>query len=823
MMPDNTDDSIIGYADAALTYWERGWRGILPLVRGRKGGTGANLPIGRTGKAGEDPSYADVYAWTEDRPNDNLCLRLPDTIIGIDVDNYGAKNGGDTLAEAEKRWGKLPPTIRTTSRDDGISGIRLYKVPAGTRFIESINFTELGLGDIEIIQSFHRYAVSWPSIHPEGRPYLWQDDNNTTVEIPWLDNIVELPETWVENLTAPPATLGPVPVPGVGYDVAEALTKGAASPAVSARLSQAINELSIPGVCHHDTARDHALALLRLGKNGEAGVDGALAALGQIFVMHTKDNRAGGEAEAKREFRNLIFGPGAARELSQPGNDDWVRALIVEAADAAKEEIRLAAAGPTVDELIEAAQEALADGDDEKAAELFDQASMLETQNQQKAKVAAEPVTPPPAPPTTELDFYSDEESSFWQSRASLTQIHDAALSRMCAPWAVLAHCAARALTIVRPCATTPPFVGGPGSLNMFFIVTGVSGSGKSAAEEVARELVDIPVEQRSLGTGEGFLEAFIRPANRETGEPSGYYESIMMIADESDTVSALKNRSGSTLEGILKEAWTAKRVGFGYRGRNNEKLNAHSYRLTLVMGVQPTKAGWILEDNGGGFPQRFMWFPSRDHRAWEAYEAAEADELKTGIPYTAPQIWPLILPSWRDWEFPQTIPVPDEARKLIRLAAAQAHLGGIENPLDGHALFCRLKFAYALTVLDGRSKMTLEDWELSGVAARLSERVRGWVVSRMGDVAQAEAEEQGRLRGVSAAASDAEKAFQEAERDQRLTDRIITKLGDAPLTPRELGQLFNGRDRSRAMGPVLNALAQAGQVGFEDGKWELR
>lgn len=45
----------IGYGDAAQLYWDAGWRGVLPLRRGKK----FPPPNGRTGHDGADPVYVD--------------------------------------------------------------------------------------------------------------------------------------------------------------------------------------------------------------------------------------------------------------------------------------------------------------------------------------------------------------------------------------------------------------------------------------------------------------------------------------------------------------------------------------------------------------------------------------------------------------------------------------------------------------------------------------------------------------------------------------------------------------------------------------------
>jgi hypothetical protein len=187
------------YAAAYPIYRDRGWTGTIKL-KSRTKGTDENgrptVPAGFTGRNGGDPSGADCHAWAEEEPDGNIAIRLPDGVIGIDVDAYNGKTGGQTLAEAEKRWGKLPPTYRSTSRDDGISGIRLYRIPTGIELADRITFPDLGLGGIEIIQRHHRFVVCWPSIHPEGRQYKWiaEIDGSIMDQPPALDDLPYLPE-----------------------------------------------------------------------------------------------------------------------------------------------------------------------------------------------------------------------------------------------------------------------------------------------------------------------------------------------------------------------------------------------------------------------------------------------------------------------------------------------------------------------------------------------------------------------------------------------------------------------------------------------------
>ncbi|MFN8147950.1 MAG: bifunctional DNA primase/polymerase [Candidatus Nanopelagicales bacterium] len=182
------------YGDTADRYWAAGWRGIFPL----KPRTKKPPPDGYTGEHGVDPSYADVHAWATGREAaGNIGLRMPRHVIGIDVDNYGDKVGGITLAEAEERWGALPETWRSTSRDDGTSGIRFYRVPEGLAWPGEIK------PDIELIQHRHRYAVVAPSIHPDtGSTYRWINPAGViSTVLPDPDALPLLPDAWVEGLT----------------------------------------------------------------------------------------------------------------------------------------------------------------------------------------------------------------------------------------------------------------------------------------------------------------------------------------------------------------------------------------------------------------------------------------------------------------------------------------------------------------------------------------------------------------------------------------------------------------------------------------------
>ncbi|MFC6712446.1 AAA family ATPase [Branchiibius cervicis] len=243
-LPDHAE---LTYADAALEYLAAGFE-PLPLPAGDK----YPPPYGTTGALAAPVTPADVEGWRRSMKHGNTALRLPDGVVGIDVDDYDGKPAADTLAEREAQWGALPPTAMTTSRDGGVSGIRLYRVPPGSRFPGSVGEA------IDVIQPAHRYAVVWPSVHPTGARYRWL--HSVTREpingIPTVAELPELPAGWVAGLSA----LAPARTEHGTYDAAwlDRLTDGDPGERLAGKLASLLEAL--------DTGTDrHAAALSFVG------------------------------------------------------------------------------------------------------------------------------------------------------------------------------------------------------------------------------------------------------------------------------------------------------------------------------------------------------------------------------------------------------------------------------------------------------------------------------------------------------------------------------------------------------------------------------
>ena len=304
------------YADAYAAYWDAGWRGVLPLpYRAKK-----TPPDGYTGRGYAEPSYADCVAWADDGPH-NIALHLPRGVVGIDVDDYAGKGGGATLSALVAECGPLPPTWLSSSRGDGISGIRLYRVPDDAELIG-------GLTGIEVIQYSHRYVVCWPSIHPEGMTYEWVNEDSGEAGVPRIAALPHLPERWLSRLrrTTDAATKADVDDVGVATFFA-GLPDGPPCQHIMAASGLAMRDKS-----RHDAYNDAALGVLSAGRGGCPGAVATLKRLKTMFVAEIADRASKAEAEA--EWRRNLLGAvalvvGEKPEQGKGCPDDYVAGLML--------------------------------------------------------------------------------------------------------------------------------------------------------------------------------------------------------------------------------------------------------------------------------------------------------------------------------------------------------------------------------------------------------------------------------------------------------------------------------------------------------------
>ena len=146
-----------------------------------------------------------------------------------------------------------------------MSGIRYYRLPEPAKLIGA-------LPGIEIIQRHHRYAVVAPSIHPEGRPYLWLH-HGEVVDIPNVNDLPTLPGSWVDHLRADRRTSAERHTPR---------HRGRHFPAAERTIGRAL--MGLTAGTRHDTTLRAVTALLRLETQEHPGASQAITDPERAFL-----------------------------------------------------------------------------------------------------------------------------------------------------------------------------------------------------------------------------------------------------------------------------------------------------------------------------------------------------------------------------------------------------------------------------------------------------------------------------------------------------------------------------------------------------------
>lgn len=284
------------FVDGVGEYARAGWPCVIPVPAADK----YPPPVGFTGADGRDTDPLQLVVWAGSHADWSIALRMPDGVIGLDVDHYDkgtvSKRGNDTLTEHEQRWGPLPATWASTARGSaggpGPSRIMFYRVPPG-RYATR-------LGDaIEVIQHHHRYAVVWPSPHHAvGADYRWFDPSGALVDgVPKPDELPELPDEWVRGLREGASSAGPA---AASVDRGHVLLgvllvdnrPACAEMANAAAEAHRLLSNSDTGT-RHDTATERTHHVIQLGAAGHPGAGIVLTAMaGHWAHLTAGENRA---------------------------------------------------------------------------------------------------------------------------------------------------------------------------------------------------------------------------------------------------------------------------------------------------------------------------------------------------------------------------------------------------------------------------------------------------------------------------------------------------------------------------------------------------
>lgn len=394
-------------------------------------------------------------------------------------------------------------------------------------------------------------------------------------------------------------------------------------------------------------------------------------------------------------------------------------------------------------------------------------------------------------------------EEAFWTARPALTHIHTYARAQGVSPWATLGVVLARIVCQIPATVVLPKIVGGYASLNLAVNLVGPSGAGKGGAESVAPDAVRFEIkgfDEHTLGTGHGIAHAYGH-YDKATKTVMRDADSVLFSIQEVDHLTGHSGMTGSTVLSEIRKFLMGEKLGSFYVDKEKRvEIGKHSYRGALVVGVQPGRAGVLLNDIDGGTPQRFLWLPVTD---------PDVPDIPPDTP--APMMWtlPRDVPADERPSGLRPIAVCDTAADAIRHARKEA-LRGRGNPLDGHALLVKERVAAALALLDGRYGITEDDWELAAIPMAVSNATRDAVGAHL-----AEATKRANKAKGHAEADRIE--VMEDRQDMRVAHAIgITLEGHRDwMTGAVLKHTLASRDRAVFESAVMR-LRQAGQIEVE-------
>ncbi|MFI7073498.1 hypothetical protein [Micromonospora sediminicola] len=397
---------------------------------------------------------------------------------------------------------------------------------------------------------------------------------------------------------------------------------------------------------------------------------------------------------------------------------------------------------------------------------------------------------------------------AFWDARLSLRHIHTFARARRVAPWATLGAVLTRVVAAVDPNVQLPPTIGSYASLNLFVGLVGTPGTGKDAARKVAFEAIELGKEYEvppaPLGSGEGLSHMFMRESK---DGPEQHNTRALVTIGEIDTLTALTKRQSSTVTSQLRQAAMGEQLGFFYVDTSKRMLvPEHRYRLCLLAGIQPKRAGGLLAEADGGTPQRFVWLP-----------AADPDAPDVAPPCPDPLVWE--PPKWHESGAGRVVggmyrvpmPIPAEAEETI-VAAHLARTRGKGDALDGHALLTRLKVAGALAILEGKFVIDDEDWRLSEIVMAVSNRTRAMCEKVLAEETRSQNKQQAMAEAARTIVIEEQVTAAAVKRVSQVIKRSLARADGGWRSGADLRKTLASRDRSH-FETALNAVILAGEV----------
>lgn len=308
----------------------------------------------------------------------------------------------------------------------------------------------------------------------------------------------------------------------------------------------------------------------------------------------------------------------------------------------------------------------------------------------------------------------------WFDATPQLQHIRHWAFSLMVNPWAALGAILTRLSGDIPPNVVLPGFDSSAvASLNLFTVLIGASGSGKSDllgsldTRFMPRPYVGDPVLETELSTGEGIAARFTYTTrDSKTGQLTFHRTAWQMFAtsDEIGQLDSVAAREGNSLTSTLRSAWSGGRLGASTSDAARiRSLPAHSYRVAWIIGCQPGKGTILLNDEAQttGLTQRMLFVPVRDpHLTADAPDVTAPPQFIRDIHPNVP--FPRALGGRVDGDLSlairQEIPVDPAIHAELRAERRRLRVTG--EGIDGHWNLAKLKVAALLAILHGEDRV---------------------------------------------------------------------------------------------------------------------
>ena len=306
--------------------------------------------------------------------------------------------------------------------------------------------------------------------------------------------------------------------------------------------------------------------------------------------------------------------------------------------------------------------------------------------------------------------------SDFYDHSEPLQRVRQAAFSRQVSPDAVLA------VILCRVAASLPPGIVLPvrGTLDFISALIGDSGTGKSRAMTTATDLLpDIGTDYDGvpIGSGEGIASVYVGKVDDSGTNPPLRTASLFYV-DEGSQLLTLSRREGSITADTMRQCWSGQTFGTLNASADRKRVvKRGTYRFALAVGFQPVYAAELLNANGAGDPQRYL-FAGVTH----------PDIPDDVVPFPDPIQLPLTGLKVSD-----CVQVDHNVMKGIRKRNAAVSRGEVKrDPLDSHRDLLTLKVSALLSHLtDERGGITADVWELATYVVDNSRAVRAFCMTQ--------------------------------------------------------------------------------------------